>query len=289
MACQANTPETHNEPLKMSELPDTVWQDVSADFYGPLPTGEHLLVIVDEYSRYPVVEVMHSTSANSVIPVMDKIFSMLSIPRTVKTDNGPPFNGEQFSKFAAYMGFYHRKITPLLPQANATAERFMRTLGKCLRVSHMENIPWKQHLYTFLREYRATPHSTTTTSPAELLLKRRMHTKMPSMSTPIRPDEDLRRRDRKAKAKMKAYSDTCHHAAPYPLRPGDMVLCSQPRHNKLTTAYNPKPYRVTTVKGSMVTAERTGQSDKKLLLLQEAQPWPARHICNRSRGWRSHR
>ena len=258
LACQANTPETHNEPLQMSELPDTVWQDVSADFYGPLPTGEHLLVIVDEYSRYPVVEVMHSTSANSVIPVMDKIFSMLGIPRTVKTDNGPPFNGEQFSKFAAYMGFHHRKITPLWPQANATAERFMRTLGKCLRVAHMENIPWKQHLYTFLREYRATPHSTTTTSPAELLLNRRMHTKMPSMSTPIRPDEDLRRRDRKAKAKMKAYSDTCRHAAPYPLRPGDMVLCSQPRHNKLTTAYNPKPYRVTTVKGSMVTAERTG-------------------------------
>ena len=51
LACQANTPETHNEPLQMSDLPDTVWQDVSADFYGPLPTGEHLLVIVDEYSR----------------------------------------------------------------------------------------------------------------------------------------------------------------------------------------------------------------------------------------------
>ena len=53
----------------------------------------------------------------------------------------PRFNGEQFSKF-----------TPLWPQANATAERFMRTLGKCLYVAHMENIPWKKHLYTFLRE-----------------------------------------------------------------------------------------------------------------------------------------
>ena len=78
----------------------------------------------------------------------------------------PRFNGEQFSKFAAYMGFHHRKITPLWPQANATAERFMRTLGKCLCVAHMENIPWKKHLYTFLHEYRATPHSITTTSSA---------------------------------------------------------------------------------------------------------------------------
>ncbi|KAG7479351.1 Retrovirus-related Pol poly from transposon [Solea senegalensis] len=209
LACQANTPETHNEPLQMSDLPDTVWQDVSADFYGPLPTGEHLRVIVDEYSRYPVVEVIHSTSANSVIPVMDKILSMLGIPRTVKTDNGPPFTGEQFSKFAVYMGFHHRKSTPLWPQAKTTAERFMRTLGKCLRVAHMANIPWKQHLHTFLREYRATPHSTTT-SPAELL-KCRIHTKMPSVSTPLGPDEDLRRRDRKAKAKMKTYTDTRRH------------------------------------------------------------------------------
>lgn len=258
LACQATTPDTHTEPLQMSDLPDTVWQDVSADFYGPLPTGEHLLVIVDEYSRYPVVEVIHSTSANSVIPVIDKIFSMFGIPRSVKTDNGPPFNSEQFSKFAAYMGFHHRKITPLWPQANATAERFMRTLGKCLRVAHMENIPWKQHLYTFLREYRSTPHSTTITSPAELLLKRRIHTNMPSVSTPTGSDKDLRRRDHKAKAKMKAYSDTRRHAAHYSLQPGDMVLCSQPRRNKLTAPYNYTPYKVTTVKGSMVTAEWNG-------------------------------
>lgn len=113
LARQATSPVTHNEPLQMSDLPDTVWQDVSADFYGPLPTGEHLLVIMDEYSRYTVVEVMHSISANSVIPVMDKIFTMLAIPRMVKTDKAPPFNGEQFGKFAAYMGFHHRKITPL--------------------------------------------------------------------------------------------------------------------------------------------------------------------------------
>ncbi|XP_060776523.1 uncharacterized protein LOC132885998 [Neoarius graeffei] len=74
------------------------------------------------------------------------------------------------------------------------------------------------------------------------------------------PDKALRTRDREAKAKMKTYSDTCQHARPHPFQPGDMVLCSQPRHNKLTPAYNPKPYKVTTVKGTMVTAERSGHS-----------------------------
>ena len=182
LACQANTPVAHTEPLKMSALPETPWHSVSADFYGPLPTGEYLLVIIDDYTRYPVVEIVKSTSANTVIPVMDKVFSMLGIPRVCKTDNGPPFNSDQFSQFADYLGFHHRRITPLWPQANATAERFMRTLGKALRVANTQGMHWKQHLNIFLREYRSTPHSTTESSPAELLFQRKMFTKIPSFT-----------------------------------------------------------------------------------------------------------
>ena len=32
IACQSNTPETHREPLKMTELPDGPWDKLSADF-----------------------------------------------------------------------------------------------------------------------------------------------------------------------------------------------------------------------------------------------------------------
>lgn len=134
LACQANTPMTQSEPLRMSELPEAPWLNISADFYGPLTTGEYLLVVIDKYSRYPVVEIVRSVSANTVIPIIDKVFSMFGIPRVLKTDNGPPFNSEQFFKFAGHLGFHHRKITPLWPQANATAERFMRTLGKAIQL-----------------------------------------------------------------------------------------------------------------------------------------------------------
>ena len=96
LPCQATTPEEPREPLNMSELPEGPWQHISMDFCGPLPTGEYLLVIVDEYSRYPVVEVVNSTSAKTVIPVVDKVFSMFGVPISVKTDNGPPFKGNDF-------------------------------------------------------------------------------------------------------------------------------------------------------------------------------------------------
>lgn len=260
LACQANTPVAYTEPLKMSVLPEAPWHSVSADFYGPLPTGEYLLVIVDDYTRYPVVESVRSTSANTVIPVMDKVFSMFGIPRVVKTDNGPPFNGDQFSQFADYLGFHHRRITPLWPQANATAERFMRTLGKAVRVAETQGVPWKQQLNIFLREYRSTPHSSTESSPAELLFQRKMYTKIPAFTHTANnsSDSEVRARDNKAKAKMKSHADSHCHATSHVLTPGDTVLHRQPKRNKLTTPYNSKPYTVTKVQGSMVTAARNG-------------------------------
>ncbi len=39
--------------------------------WGPFPTGEYLLVVMDEYSRFPVVEILHSTAARTTIPMLE--------------------------------------------------------------------------------------------------------------------------------------------------------------------------------------------------------------------------
>ena len=77
------------EPLKMSKLPEGPWQHVDIDFCGPSPSGDYLLVAIDEYSRFPEVEITRSTSAYSTIPKLDKIFNTHGIPEVVKSDNGP--------------------------------------------------------------------------------------------------------------------------------------------------------------------------------------------------------
>ena len=56
--------------------------------------------MVDNYSRFPFVEPVSSTSARAVIPKLDQLFSSFGPPRIVKFVNGPPFNGEEFTKFA---------------------------------------------------------------------------------------------------------------------------------------------------------------------------------------------
>ena len=76
------------------------------------------MVVMDEDICYPIVEILKSVSHRCVIPWLDQIFSMFSIPEVVKTDNGPPFSSDHFRQFASYLGFYHRKITPHWPRAN---------------------------------------------------------------------------------------------------------------------------------------------------------------------------
>ena len=128
LPCQAanHDPKPVSEPLQLSPLPQGPWQELSMDFCGPFPNGDYLLVVTDNFSRYPEVEILRSTSAKAVIPHLDSIFARQGIPNVVRTDNGPPFNSEDFQKFATHLGFTHRRITPVWPRANGEAERLMK-------------------------------------------------------------------------------------------------------------------------------------------------------------------
>ena len=165
------------------------------DFCGPFPSGDYLMVIIDEYSRYPEIEILKPTSSKTVIPKIDKILASFGIPKVLKSDNGPPFNGSEFRNFAEYLGFRHRKITPLWPKANAESERFMRTVEKTVRAVQIENKCWKQEIFKFLRNYRATPHCTTGKSPFEMLFGRPMKIKIPTISENTQDDILKRKRD----------------------------------------------------------------------------------------------
>ena len=128
-ACLVSTPKAKREPLLMSPLPKAPRSEVSMDF-AELPNSEYLLIITDDYSRYPVVETVKPISANTVIPKVDKVFSEFGIPDVVKTDNGPPFNSSAFKSFAQTLGFQHRKVTPRWSRANGEVERFVRMVIK---------------------------------------------------------------------------------------------------------------------------------------------------------------
>ena len=80
----------------MTPMPSKPWKEVAVDFWGPIHTGEYLLVTVCKQSRWAEVEFVTSTSTRAVILKMDKTFASLGIPVSVGSDNGPPLNGQDF-------------------------------------------------------------------------------------------------------------------------------------------------------------------------------------------------
>jgi len=257
VSCQAAVPLNVKQPLTMSDIPAEPWQTVAADLFGPLPTGEKILVLKCLRSKWPEIRVFlrnQTTDAEKIVLAMEKMFIIHGIPDEILTDNGPPFNSKAFSSFSNRAGFHHRKITPLWPQANGQAEAFMKNLGKSIRIAVSQKQDWQHNLDEFLMAYRATPHPATGVSPASLMYPgRRYKTKLPP-STDFRSTEEIETSFRTNAEKAKAYTDTRRNAKETSLALGDRVLVKQTKHNKFSLPYNPKPYTVITMKGSMITA-----------------------------------
>ena len=257
IACQATTYQPTRDPLKPSELPDGPWQYVDMDFWGPLPSGESILVMIDPYSRYPEVEFCHSTSAAAVVPKLDKVFSTHGFPEKSKSDGGPPFNGGDAHYFKQYMkwaGIDHTVVSPEDPEANGLAEGLMKSIKKVWHCARIEKKNFKQELYKFLRQYRATPHSTTGRSPAEILFKRTIRTRLPGRFVPEH-DPELRAQNDQAKAKQKKYKDAKANVRPHNIQVGDKVLLLQ-KVTKTKSVYDPEPFEVIEVHGTQIKAER---------------------------------
>lgn len=256
--CEANTNRQTFEPLNMSKLPRGPWLKLSIDFCGPTPTGDYLLVIVDEFSRYPVVYVVRNTSAETIMPLLDQTFAMFGYPETVKSDNGPPFQSYEWKNFLEERGIQCRHITPLWPQANAQAESFNKPMMKAIRAAIVAGENWKKALTDFLRAYRCTPHSTTLFTPYRLLFGRDPRTKLPEICDQYEkhPDDELvRSRDDEQKHRMKEYADAKRHAKRTSMVKGDLVMIKQQRRNKTQSFRNPQPLTVSKTKGSMITAQ----------------------------------
>ena len=259
ISCQAVSQANPPEPVKLSEMPNGPWEKVHMDFYGPLPSGEQLLVVIDRYSRFPEVEIVKSTKASIVIPKLDRIFSVHGIPKIVMSDNGPPFSSAEFARYATTLGFTHHFSTPYWPQANGEVERFNRCLGKAIQIAVSEGKVWKQELHRYLFQYRVTPHSITSVAPCELLFNRKVRGKLPSLSVPkiVNFHKTAKDNEQQKQISQKTYIDQRRKAKYSPISVGDCVLVKQEKRNKLSTRFSTTPYTVISRTGTKITARNS--------------------------------
>lgn len=113
---------------------------------------------------------------------MKGIFSRHGIPEKLVSDN-MPFNSFEFRKFCNDWEVNLVTSSPRYPQSNGLAERYVQTMKRLLKKAKYCN----NDSFLSLLEFRNTPISGMSASPAELLMSRKLRTRVPQQRTQLRP------------------------------------------------------------------------------------------------------
>ncbi|CAK1599497.1 unnamed protein product [Parnassius mnemosyne] len=257
VVCRENSNNSSKEPMIAVSIPNLPWSKIGTDIfqYGK----KSYLIIVDYYSCFTEVALLHETNSKSVINVLRENFARYGIPDIAISDNGPQFSSREFKNFAVEWGFEHITSSPNYAQSNGKSERAVQTIKKILKKS----IDSGSDFYLNLLSYRNTPRDNLN-SPAQLLMGRRLKCRLP-----VHPDllkighvnnESQHKVMLDKQNKYKMYYDL--RAKPLPvLDVGDKVTMIEKNNSKIpghiiAKAATPRSYFIETKRGMVYRPNR---------------------------------
>ena len=93
-----------------------IWKQLGMDISGPFENKYYLLGVIDYYSRFPLVEVLTSTTSQSIINHLRKWFSIFGFPKEIRSDNAPNMVSEEMEFFFKQNGIKHSYWLPFFPK-----------------------------------------------------------------------------------------------------------------------------------------------------------------------------
>ena len=163
-------------PWKWATRP---FQRIHIDFCQKGP--DQFLVVIDSHSKWLEVRHMSSTTTERTVGELRLIFVQHDLPEKVVSNNGVQFTSNEFAEFMSKNGIKHTLVPLYHPQSNGATERSVRVVKEALVKQVLEGNrarPMEHRPANFLLRYHTTPHSTTGATPAELLMKRRLRTRL---------------------------------------------------------------------------------------------------------------
>ena len=79
-------------------------------------------------SKFPFVFQTRTTSFANLKDHLQELLVIEGTPDEIMSDNGPPFNGKEFSAFLTGLGIKHITSSPNYPQSNGFIERQIQTV-----------------------------------------------------------------------------------------------------------------------------------------------------------------
>ena len=173
--CQQDRPNPPPAPLHPWQWPTHPWTRLHIDFAGPMD-GVMFLVVIDSHSKWIEVFPMKSATSAATVRYLRQLIAQFGIPETIVSDNGTQFVATEFKEFCQQNGIRHIQTAPYHPSSNRLAERAVQVFKHGVRKQSSGSIHDK--IARVLFQYRTTPHSTTGITPAELLLGRKLRSRL---------------------------------------------------------------------------------------------------------------
>lgn len=181
--CLRNRAVFRQVPEMKSTPPSQLWERVSMDTLGPLPTSKkgnkYILIAVDNCSKWPECAAFDRLDADTVCRFFaDRVVSNHGVPSVVVTDNGTEYNNTTFNAMLTSLGCQHKFSPSYHPQGNGMAEAVVKTVVVALqRCVAQDPTSWCEKLPMVLLGMRAARHSTHNYSPFYVCCGR--HPKLP--------------------------------------------------------------------------------------------------------------
>ena len=166
--------QTPKEPLQAHEVPQEPTERIAMDYF--YMNGRLYILICDYFSKFPFLFQVKTTSFANLKDHLEELFSVEGIPDEIMSDNGPPFNGKEFSSYLTGLGIRHTTSSPNYPQSNGFIVRQIQTLKRLIEKA---NSSGRSHQEA-LTGLRAQPLGDGLPSPSEILHRRSLVTRKAS-------------------------------------------------------------------------------------------------------------
>ena len=160
--------ECSNLPVKMlkpHKVPPRPWVKIGVDFQDHL--GKKHLIVADYFSKFPYMFPVASAHHFKTITHLRvrELFAAEGVPTVVMSDNGPPFNGDEFRQFACDFDFMHITPSPHFHQSNGFIEAMVKKVKNAYKkTDRSSNAQARAQL-----QLHDTPIMADLPSPAEIL------------------------------------------------------------------------------------------------------------------------
>ena len=175
-----------SEPLQSHPFPEVPWHTVATDLFET--KNSKYLLIVDYYSRFPVLHKLGSTTSRVLFQEMKAVFAKLGVPNIIVAGGGPLYTSAEFGDFTKHWQIEHRVSSPRNPQSNGMAEHCVQTM----KASLIKTIEEGEDMDLALLTYKTTPLNHRLPSPTELLNSRKYKALLPTCIVPTRLQESYR-------------------------------------------------------------------------------------------------